>query len=193
MNISIITGSVREGRQTHKAANYIADMLEKRGVTVNLIDLASDPLPVYGFGPDQNKQSDERIASAGRKLDEGDAIILVTPEYHGSFSGVLKNALDHFTPEFRRKPVGVIATSAGRMGGINASNQLQHVILSMGAYPVPLKFLVPQIHAVFDEPSGPDQEKMARMAARFLDEFLWFTDAIRQKHLSTTKKEEVTA
>lgn len=181
MNVSILIGSVREGRQSHKAAYFLEKVLEKRDVRVALIDLAKEPLPVMGYKSGHDSGTEQRIRQMSNRLEETDAIILVTPEYHGSFSGVLKNALDHFTPEFRKKPVGVVAASAGRMAGINASNQLQHVILSMGAFPVPLKLLVPEIHSSIDENFETNNEKIAISVEKFLDEFLWFSEALQQK------------
>ncbi|MEX1267614.1 MAG: NADPH-dependent FMN reductase [Balneolaceae bacterium] len=184
MKIAILLGSVRMGRQTHKAAYYLADKLENRNIEADLLDLAEIPLPVMG-GQANETETEENISIISSLLNDADALILVTPEYHGSFSGVLKNALDHFTPEFRKKPVGVVAASAGRMAGINASTQLQHVILSMGAYPMPLKLLVPGIHEAFDEEFIPRNEKIVTSAEKFLDEFIWFAEAL---HLKKTEE-----
>jgi NAD(P)H-dependent FMN reductase len=63
------------------------------------------------------------------KLDQADASVFLSPEYHGSYSGALKNAVDYFSTEFRRKPIGVVAVGAGRMGGINASTEMQQLVL----------------------------------------------------------------
>jgi azobenzene reductase len=137
MKTTILTGSVRKGRQSHKAGLYIARMLRARGVETDLIDLAQTPLPILGTEEAGTPEAMHNIARTGARIAEADALIFVTPEYHGSFSGVLKNALEHFWSEFQKKPAGVVTASSGRMGGINASTQLQHVILSLGAFPLP--------------------------------------------------------
>ena len=50
--------------------------------------------------------------------------VLGTPNYHGSYSGILKNALDHLTmDDFKMKPVGLI----GNSGGIVSSEPLSHM------------------------------------------------------------------
>ena len=55
---------------------------------------------------------------------EADFLILGTPNYHGSFSGILKNALDHLNMDhFKMKPVGLICNS----GGIVSSEPLSHL------------------------------------------------------------------
>lgn len=52
-------------------------------------------------------------------------IILGTPEYHGSFSGVLKNAIDLTGfKELEARIVGLAGVSGGRPGAVNALKEL---------------------------------------------------------------------
>lgn len=181
MKTAIILGSIRTGRQSHKVAYYLEQVLLQKGVDTDLIDLAKDSLPVLEQQPTPGPELTAKIQHISQRLRQADAIIFVTPEYHGSFSGVLKNALDYFWAEFSKKPIGVATASAGKMGGINASTQLQHVILSLGAFPLPLKLLVPEVQHAFDKTFKPQTEKMVKSTEKFLDEFLWFADAVYQK------------
>lgn len=178
MKIAILLGSVRKGRNSHLIAYYLEKKLKQRGIDTDLIDLAKESLPVLEERVGHDPQLPEKVQEISTRLNNGDALIFVTPEYHGSFSGALKNALDYFWSEFSKKPIGVVAVSSGKMGGINASTQLQHVVLSLGAYALPLKLLVPEIHDAFNELNEPKQERLAKSAQRFLDEFLWFSEAI---------------
>lgn len=180
MKIAILLGSVRTGRQTHKIAYYVERQLAARGHEVLMLDLGIQPVPLMDERYNRKEDPIAEIVDMGRKLKEADGILLVSPEYHGSFTGVLKNALDYYWAEFEHKPMGVIATGSGRMGGINASTQLQHVILSLGAYPVPYKLLVPQIQHAFNEQMEPATPELVKSADRFLNEFLWFANAIVQ-------------
>jgi azobenzene reductase len=176
MKIAILLGSVRTGRQTHKIAYYLENKLNELGVQAQLLDLATDPVPL--MDERYSKVSSPEIASLGNSLKEADAILLVSPEYHGSFTGVLKNALDYYWAEFARKPIGVVTTGSGKLGGINASTQLQHVILSLGAYPLPFKLLIPEIQHAFDAQMQPIREDVVRNTNKFLNEFVWFANAI---------------
>jgi len=85
-----------------------------------------------------------------------------------------------------RKPIGVAAVSAGARGGINASTVMQQLILSMGAFPMPYKLLVPHAKTAFDE-DGIPVESLAKDVANFKNEFSWFVNAIAapSKHLAT--------
>ncbi len=75
------------------------------------------------------------------------------------------------------------AASAGKMGGINASTQLQHVILSMGAYPLPKKLLIAEVQNAFDNSFIPLKEDISKLANSFIDDLIWFTEAICDKKL----------
>jgi azobenzene reductase len=181
MKVTILLGSVREGRQSHRAAHYVEKRLQDKGAKADLIDLAVVPLPILGHEPSYDAHADARIKQIGKRLEESDALILVTPEYQASFSGALKNAIDHYYPEFQKKVIGVVAASGGGMAGINASSQLQHVILGVGGFPMPSKLLIPRVHDAFDEHSEPKNENIVKMTDGFLEEFLWFAKALVEK------------
>lgn len=188
MKIGILLGSTRIGRQSHKVAHYLEMKLQERGVATDLIDLADDPLPILEERAGRHPQVQARIQALSVRLHEADALVFVTPEYHGSFSGVLKNAIDHFWEEFGKKPIGVVAVSAGKLGGINASAQLQHVILSLGAFPLPTKLLVSEVQNAFDESLQVKGEQVVKSTQRFLDEYLWFARAIVQAKQAATER-----
>ena len=178
MRVAIIIGSIREGRQSQKAAYFLQKKLAARLIDTDIIDLAEYPLPFMEERITLDPNPPVNALLISEKLKNADAIILVTPEYQGSFTGVLKNALDYFLPEFLKKVVGVATTAGGRMGGINASVQLQHVILSMGAYPLPQKLIVSEIQNAFDEEFNPKHELLAKQGEKFIEEFVWFAQAI---------------
>ena len=144
MQIAIIIGSVREGRYTDKVAHFLHDQLAlKPEVHPHIWDLAQDEVPILTNRWAKQEDPHENLPLMSQFLKTADGIILCSPEYHGSYSGVLKNAIDHFWKEFYRKPMGVVATGSGRFGGINASSEMQQLILSLGAFPMPTKLLVP--------------------------------------------------
>lgn len=179
MNITILLGSVRSDRRSHHLAYYLETILLDRNLNVEVIDLAKTPLPIFG----QEGEDRKNVSRIGALFAKSDALIFVTPEYHGSFSGALKNALEYFSADFIKKPISVAAASAGKMGGINASTQLQHVILSLGAYPLPKKLLIPEIQNAFDSSSIPLKEDISKLANSFIDDLIWFTGAISDKKL----------
>ena len=159
MKIVVLLGSIRIGRHTHKAAEYLCWCLnEHPSITqVDLWDLASHPLPMM-----------ETPIKPNMELENASH----------SYTGVLKNALDYLGTEFKRKPVGVAVTGSGKMGGINASVQMQHLVLSMGCFAMPQKLLVPFVDTAFDDNGQPKENTLKNSFDKFVTEMIWLTEAI---------------
>lgn len=179
LNIAIVIGSVRTGRQSHKAAYFIEKKLnERKDVRVKVIDLIKYEIPILEERLGRTDNPPAAVKEAGSILDSADAIILVSPEYHGGMSGVLKNFLDYYTQEITRKPIGVVTASGGKFGGINASHEMQKLILAIGSYPMPKKFLVSSVHEAFDIEFNVLKDDIAKGAEVFLNEYIWFANTI---------------
>ncbi|MEZ4772996.1 MAG: NAD(P)H-dependent oxidoreductase [Bacteroidia bacterium] len=179
MKVSIILGSVREGRKTHRVAHHLVKLLDAQpGVETLLMDLESYDLPLLKDRWEEQVPVNPVLAEFSARLKSSDALIFVSPEYHGSYTGVLKNAVDHFWTEFSRKPIGVVATGAGKFGGINASTEMQLLILSLGAFPMPYKLLVPNVNKIFASDDMPLDEQFEKSVDKFVSEFLWFAGAL---------------
>ena len=177
--ITILYGAIRENRLSIRAANAVAHAFEHSGnVKVNFIDIKDYNLPVMEARLKDMQNPPSNIVAIGRALEEADGIVMVTPEYNNSYSGALKNAVDYFTKEWAKKPIGVVCASNGKQGGINASNLLQLLILAIGAFPMPYKLLVPEIQNALDEAGKPQNETMQKNLDKFVSEFLWFMEAI---------------
>jgi FMN reductase len=85
-------------------------------------------------------------------IKESDGIILATPEYHNSFSGVLKNALDLMGFEqFEGKTIGLIGVSGGSMGANQALSSLRNIGRALHAWVIPQEASIPNVWKVFDE------------------------------------------
>ncbi|MDX2250456.1 MAG: NAD(P)H-dependent oxidoreductase [Bacteroidia bacterium] len=179
MKVVIILGSIREGRKTHRVAHYLVKMLnEQPGVETILLDLESHELPLLKDRWAEQETVNPVLADFSAQLKAADALIFVSPEYHGSYTGVLKNAVDHFWKEFSHKPIGVVATGSGKFGGINASTEMQLLILSLGAFPMPYKLLVPNVNRLFGETDEPLDEFFLKSVNKFVAEFCWFAEAL---------------
>lgn len=178
MDIVILGGSVRKNRKSINVCLHLEEQLSELGIKVDLMDMTENPLPIFEDDVEEHPEIVKSVEKISARLENADALIFVTPEYNGSFSGVLKNTLDYFWAEFARKPIGVAAVSSGKMGGINASIQLQHVILSLGAYALPTKLLVPDVENTFDQNLNPIQEGFIKNTINFINEFLWFANAV---------------
>ena len=68
------------------------------------------------------------------KIKDGDAFIIVTPEYNHGYPAVLKNALDSISDEWNKKPVGFV--SYGNAGGVQSVEQLRQVVIELKMVPI---------------------------------------------------------
>src|SRR5262249_28572750 len=69
---------------------------------------------------------------------KADAVVLATPVYHGAFSGLLKNALDHLKGDaFTHLPVGTLAAGGGPRSASVACDQLRSIIRALGGWSTP--------------------------------------------------------
>jgi azobenzene reductase len=185
MKISIILASTRIGRQSHKPARYLLGKLnEINGISAELLDLAEYNFPILEERLAFHPHPPGRLKEFSEKLTASDSVIFVSPEYNSGYSGVLKNTVDYFRAEFGKKPIGVVSVSAGILGGINASTQMQLLVLGMGGYPMPLKLLIPNVQKAFNEQENLTDAAIEKNADKFISEFIWFSEAIRNRKQS---------
>ena len=168
--ITILYGAIREGRLSIRAAKALQHALEQSGkAAVTFIDIKDYNLPVMEARLKDMENPPAGLLEISNALETADGIVFVTPEYNNSYSGAMKNCVDYFTKEWAKKPIGICCGSNGKMGGINASNLLQLLVLAIGAFPMPYIAITM---------TGMDQEIMQKNLDRFVNEYLWFVEAI---------------
>ncbi|MCL6642164.1 MAG: NAD(P)H-dependent oxidoreductase [Candidatus Bipolaricaulota bacterium] len=141
MKILGISGSLRK-QSYNTAALRAAGELLPAGATLELFDLSSIPLYNEDIEPFPHPVRAFRAAIA-----QSDALLIATPEYNHSISGVLKNALDWASctpdPPCENKPVAIFGVSTGRFGTLRAQLHLREICaaLEMLVLPKPELFI----------------------------------------------------
>ncbi|MBM7702746.1 NADPH-dependent FMN reductase [Metabacillus iocasae] len=140
MNVVIINGSPRkQGRTT-----IVAKELQRK-YGGQLVDLSQLELPV--FNGEQEQYELEVVKWLRLTVQEADAIILTSPEYHSAMSGALKNALDFLGSEqFHHKPVALLAVAGGGKGGMNALSNMRTVARALYANVISKQLVLDPIH-----------------------------------------------
>ena len=145
-----ICGSLRKGSYTRRALAVALRGAAEAGAETQLIDLRDYKLVFCGGG-----DSDDVPVDVLRLRDEvtrAQGVILATPEYHGGYSGVLKNALDLMGfDEFEGKMIGLVGVSGGSTGAFGALSALRSVGRALHAWVVPEQAAVANVDEVFDE------------------------------------------
>ncbi len=151
INVVALCGSLRQGSTTHAALQIALSGAKEVGAEVELIDLRKYKLIFHGEIVDESEYPPD-VFKLKKKVKRAHGILLGTPEYHGSFSGVLKNALDlMWFEEFENKVVGLVGVSGGKMGAGNAISMLRTVSATLRALVIPTDVSIAQASEAFDE------------------------------------------
>jgi NAD(P)H-dependent FMN reductase len=139
IKVKVIIGSTRPNRFSEKPAHWIYEETQKReGVAAELLDLRDYSMPFFDqpISPAMSggKYANDVVKTWAGKIKDGDAFIIVTPEYNHGYPAVLKNALDSIFQEWNKKPVGFV--SYGNAGGARSVEQLRQVVIELQMFPI---------------------------------------------------------
>jgi len=145
-HVVAVCGSLREESYTRRALRIALDEAESRGASADLVDLRELDLPVF--------DGDDRDAGDAAELRErvarADSVILGTPVYHGSYSSVLKTALDYCGfDEFENATVGLLCVAGGSFP-VTSLDHLRSVCRALGSWVVPHQVALPAVRSKFD-------------------------------------------
>lgn len=174
INVVAICGSLRKNSYTKFALDIALKGATEIGVNTKLIDLKEYDL---GFcdGRSDTETYPEDVHKLRKEISEAQGIILGTPEYHASFSGVLKNALDFMSfKEIEGKMIGLVGISGGTMGATNALNSLRNIGRQLHAWVIPQQVSIPSAWKSFNDVGQLNDEQLeerlseiGRQVARF--------------------------
>jgi len=148
IHIVTISGSARPGNYTAKALALAHDELRKHAdVRVTAIEPGTLRLAIPGTAMDSSDR-EWLIQTVG----SADGVILATPEYHGSFSSLMKLVIENLghPSALANKPVALLGVAAGRIGAIKSLEHLRSVASHVGALVLPTPVSVAQVRTVFD-------------------------------------------
>ncbi|PSO62681.1 MAG: NADPH-dependent FMN reductase [Cyanobacteria bacterium QH_8_48_120] len=172
-----IAGSLRENSHSHQALKLARARVEALGAEVEVLDLRQLHLPFCDGGKDYSDYPDvERLQSA---VKEADGLILATPEYHGSVSGVLKNALDLMSFEHLE---GKVAGSISVLGGQANSNSLNHlrtILRWVHTWVIPEQVAIGQAWNAFSPEGKLLDEKISQRLDKFAQSLVENTQKLR--------------
>lgn len=141
-----IAGSLREHSYTRLSVERALREADHRGATTELLDLREFDLPMYDGDADEPGDAAELTAAVRR----ADSVVLGTPSYHGSYSSVLKTALDYCGfDEFEDTTVGLLCVA----GGSFPTTPLEHlrsVCRALNAWVVPHQSGLPNVSSRFE-------------------------------------------
>lgn len=154
-----LCGSLRDESKTRVALTEALDAAREAGAATELIDLRTVDLPAYD-PDDPTPAAAERLKDT---VDAADAILLGTPNYHGSYTGTLKTALDYLgRDEFAGKTVGLLEVAGGSHPGAPLVH-LRGVCRTLNAWTLPREVAIPNASSSVGAGGITDEDVASRV------------------------------
>jgi FMN reductase len=174
-----IGGTIGGISSTERALRIALDAAEREGFETRMFggaDMARLPL----YDPKGTTRTDDERAFV-EAIRAASAVIIASPGYHGSISGVVKNALDLLEdtardarPYLADMPVGLIATAYGWQATGSTIAALRSIVHALRGWPTPFAAAINTQITKFDDEGGASDpavvEQLAligRQVARF--------------------------
>lgn len=138
MILACVVGSAARSHRTRNAVEVAAAgaVQAVEGLKVEVIDLSQSKVAMAD-GRDIAEYGDDTAAVVAA-ITKADCVLLSTPIYRGTYTGALKNLLDHLALEaLEGKAVGLLATGATADHSLAVDLQLRGVLAWFNAYLVP--------------------------------------------------------
>lgn len=180
MTVSVvgIGGSLRADSQSERALRTVLSGAEDAGAKVTVITGTDLVLPFY------DPAIVDRPAAARHLIDEvrhADGVVLVSPGYHGTISGLVKNALDYLEdlrnderPYLDGRAVGCVAAANGWQASVTTLTALRSIVHALRGWPTPLGAAINSVHVDFAEDgvcSDPETSARLRIIGQQVVEF----------------------
>ena len=155
-------GTTRDGSATERALRTSLAAAEAAGAEIAVFSGAElSSLPMYCPGDLQRDEAAARLVRLFRRMD---GIILATPAYHGSISGLVKNALDYAEDlradarvYFDGCAVGCICCAAGWQAAGHTLVAMRTIAHALRGWPTPFGAMINTSLPVFDASGGLDE------------------------------------
>ena len=157
--ILAFSGSTRTGSFNKKLIKIAAAGAKEAGVDVTLIDLRDFQMPIY----DEDLEKQEGLPSSARKLKDlmltHQGLLISSPEYNSSISGVLKNTIDWVSRQsegeiplvcFKDKVAGLMSASPGGLGGLRGLVHVRAILENIGVIVIPNQIAISKAHEAFN-------------------------------------------
>lgn len=176
-----ISGSLRQASHNTALLKTAAKMLPE-SVELTLVSIGELPF----FNSDLTDESALKQVEAFKKVvSEADGLLIASPEYNYSVTGVLKNALDWASrPTYKsplaQKPVGVLSAAASWAGGARSQAHLKAILGGVIAqvFPYP-EFLVGRSFEKFTAEGELTDDTTRELLQQYLATYVEWVQKVR--------------
>lgn len=179
MRIALIAGSNRPDAQSSRVAEYLAQRLQALGAESEIIDLAADPLPLW-----PTESADNPWPRFAEKLRAAQAVVVITPEWHGMACPALKNLFLYAgRRELAHKPGLLVAVSGGQGGAYPIAEMRSSSYKNCRLCYLPEHLIIRHVESVMGEQeSGEGDQRIRARADWSLQLLLDYANAMCELH-----------
>ncbi len=169
---------MRDGRLSHRVALFLERYLrENRIADPEILDLRGYDFPLFHERFAFQQEPAANVVDFAGRIVAADGVIFVSPVYNGSFPGSLKNVIDLLYKEWYHKPLLIVSSTYTPTPGIATVQQLQAIMLKLGALVAPMLATVIRTGTTLAEDGTPDDpEKFIPTLKPAIDELMWVVD-----------------
>jgi FMN reductase len=193
LRIIALGGSTKPMAASERALRIAAQAATDAGADVTFVTGRSLLVPIY------DTETTERAAQAiaiVEALRSADGVLIASPGYHGSFSGMVKNALDYAEdlrhderPYLEDRAVGLISVAHGWQTAVGTLNQLREVVHALRGWPAPLGVAINDSAGLIGDDADTTDPAVVRQLRTMGQQVVTFATAMR----ATTSPPEVPA
>jgi FMN reductase len=169
-------GTRRPGSSSERILRAVVGRVGELGAETEILTAGEIDLPMYDHGVDGGPPA-KRFLELVRRAD---GIVVASPGYHGSVSGLVKNAIDWVEelrdderPYFTHRPVGLVACAYGWQATTSTLMSLRSIAHALRGWPTPLGLSVNSKAELFEDDGtltpGPTADQLAIMSQQVYD------------------------
>ena len=181
----IFAGSTRQHSFNRQLAHAVTTMARASGADVKHLELSTLDIPLYNADLEAQGTPPD-VIRLKETMDAHPAWIICSPEYNGSYTGLLKNTIDWASSPvkghpvwgdgnrpFEGKVVGLLSASNGALGGLRSLSHLNPLMLNLHCWVAPKQFALGRASEAFDEAGLLKSDAHRRSAQAVVDQVLW--------------------
>lgn len=163
---TLICATHRPENKTLGVLRSYQNIIEKQGISVVELDMGELPdsfISSDGFGK-RTEAVDKLIAD---KLMDAEKLVIVAPEYNGSFPGIFKTFIDAVSPKvFRGKKAALVGVASGRAGNLRGLDHLTDILHHLQVEVLSFKVPISKLDEMLDEKGALANEEMLEALKR---------------------------
>jgi NAD(P)H-dependent FMN reductase len=185
MKLLVFAGSTRTHSYNRQLAKVACDVARSDGASVTLLELGDLDIPIYNADLEaQGTPAD--VVRLKEAMDAHPAWIICSPEYNGSYTGLLKNTIDWASSPIKEHPVwadgdkpftgkvvGLMSASNGALGGLRSLSHLAPLLLNLQCWVCPQQYALGRASEAFGAEGSLKSEAAQIHVQKVVLQTLW--------------------